>query len=148
MIDLRHGFFRLTVVVSLIAGGLSIYLSRHRPTFEEFRTRQATVEEKMKADEWWTAKAQPQPSPAPSPDSAFNNLVRDWDDPLANAKLNDQETALRSIHFGERIQRDYQAVMPIAFVLRYYTWPFGVGVAAVWLIYAVIFFVVQGFRRA
>lgn len=146
MIDLGRGFLRLAIVVSLSAGVLSVFLSG-RPTLDQFRTRQPTFEEKLKADRWWATRAQPQPSPEPSPKGAFDDLIRDLNDPLATAKLNDEESALRSIHLGERVQRDYQVVRPIAFFLRYYMLPFALGVTATWLVYAVIYFVVQGFRR-
>ena len=147
MIDLGRGFLRVTIVASLAAGIMLIYWS-DRPRLEDFRWRTPTAAEKAKADEWWVTQEQSrEPAPTKQTTGPFKDVEFDTADPRLIPKLNAEETVLRSIHFGRSVLKDFQFILPIAFFLRYYTWPFGLGVLAVWIAYTVIRFMAQGFRK-
>ena len=151
--NFERGFLRATIVASLLAGIVFVYLSGKPPSLESFRWRTPTDAEKAKADEWWFTREQPREQPqkqvetSQSVRNGFADIEVDTADPLVIAKLglDDKETVLRSIHFGARLLKDYQAFMPIAFVYRYYVLPFGLSVLAIWIVYAIIRFVIVGY---
>jgi hypothetical protein len=145
--NLKRGFLRVTTVASLVTGIVLVYWT-DKPSLESFRWRTPTAAEKTKADEWWVTYEQArEPERIKRTEGPFKGMEFDYTDPRLIPKLTNEETALRSIHFGRSVLKDYQPVQPIALFLRYYVWPFSLGMLVVWFSYAVIRFMTQGFTK-
>jgi hypothetical protein len=112
--DLRSGFFRVMVVLSLLVG-LVVVTVVGRPSLSEFRWRQPTAAETVKAWEWEKKGAQPF-----DPDMYL-------------------------ITNGGKVQKNNQSIVPVLYTLRYFVLPFALALLAVWLMYFAIRFVVVGF---
>ena len=146
--NLRLGFYRITIVVSVVAGLIVAGVFPKEP-FIQFNYRPATTAERAAAEKWFRDFNEKHPQRLPSP-SALNGLTWTPAD-LSEEENRDFNEDMWTALLGH-IATKYQPRTPIEFVFRFYVLPFFLGFFGTWLIYVVLRFliigyIVQGFRR-
>ena len=110
--NLQRGFLRITIVASVITGALLVFV-HDKPAYEDFRWRRPTSEEIRKAEAWDA-----------SPKNEF--------DPDMFLMVGENPIVLK----------ENQKIIPFQFALLYFALPFVAGSGAIWLLYALMRFVV------
>jgi hypothetical protein len=133
-LNLRRGFFRITLVAS-IAMGTVVVLGTSKPSLDDFRWRPATELEKTQAAEW---------------ENAHGHGKELEEDLKANRHV-DEHLRMYLIVIDGRVLKSPYRLIPAEFALQYYVLPFSLGVLGTWVVYAVIRFVLiayvlKGFR--
>jgi len=125
-VNLRRGFFRITVIASVLIG-VFVMILWPKPSLEEFRLRPATEVEKNDSKKWEALHA----------GDDFKNLSHEDSDKMLDTFL---------INHGGKLLKNHQGILPLQFAAEYCLAPFFAGVLATWIGYGLVKYVTTGFN--